>query len=51
MVGIDFPAPESNRFCVLVLFVCFLLREIVPFENVISFEIWSSGYPWKLYTS
>lgn len=26
-----------------------LLREIIPFENVISFVIWSSKYPWKLY--
>lgn len=44
--GANFSAPESDRFCEF----CFvLLKEIIPFENVISFVTWSSAYPWKLY--
>lgn len=45
-VGTNFSTTESNRFREF----CFvLLREIIPFENVISFVTQSSAYPWKLY--
>lgn len=39
-VGTNFSVPESNVF--------FFLREIIPFENLMSFEIWLSECPWEL---